>query len=343
VVGPPRAEPLLQVSVVIPTKNRLGYVRRAVHLAQLQQVEAMEIIVVDDGGDDGTPAFVASLGDPRIKLVRHEQSRGVSAARNSGIEAATGEWVAFTDDDDMWAPRKLSVQLAALRADQSARWSSVGCVEVGEEWQVFTVIRPPRHDVVRQLLARNVIPGGGSGTVVARDLLERVGRFDEQLSTLADWDMWIRCAMEAPMAPVDEPLVLYLRHPGNMSLNPSHSRYELEHIDRKHAAARAREGVPGIDVSMLRWLGRAQARAGERGPAVRSLGLVAWRQRSLRPIPRAIAAALGPHAYEWWQSRAHYRTTPRDTPPDALAAIAEVRCGLAEVAAADVIDPPVTP
>ena len=101
------------ISVVIPTHNRSALLSRTLASALAQRGVEMRVIVVDDGSRDETAAMLARVGDPRLTILRHEQARGVSAARNAGIAAATGEWVAFLDDDDLWSPTKLAEQVSA--------------------------------------------------------------------------------------------------------------------------------------------------------------------------------------------------------------------------------------
>ena len=94
-----------EVSVVVPTRDRWELLSTcALPSATCQEGVAIEVIVVDDGSSDGTAAGLAALDDPRVLTVRHDRPRGVSAARNSGIRAARGTWLAFLDDDDLWAP-----------------------------------------------------------------------------------------------------------------------------------------------------------------------------------------------------------------------------------------------
>jgi glycosyltransferase involved in cell wall biosynthesis len=114
--------PVPGVSVVIPTHNRSDLLALTLRSALSQRDVAFEVIVVDDGSADETSEVVAGLGDPRVRLIRHDVSQGVSAARNRGIAEARAEWIAFLDDDDLWAPDKLSFQLTA--ASESSRcWS----------------------------------------------------------------------------------------------------------------------------------------------------------------------------------------------------------------------------
>lgn len=104
------------VSVVIPTLNRPEVVRRAVESVQAQTYQNFEIIVVIDGHDPATEASLASLHEPRLKVISHGKNKGPGAARNTGVQNAVGQWVAFLDDDDEWLPRKLELQVAAAQS-----------------------------------------------------------------------------------------------------------------------------------------------------------------------------------------------------------------------------------
>src|SRR6185437_6540351 len=99
------------ISVIIPLYNRREEIGRAIASALRQSRAPHEVVVVDDASRDGSADAVAALGDTRIRLLRHEQNRGAAAARNTGIEAATGEWIALLDSDDEWEPEKLARQL----------------------------------------------------------------------------------------------------------------------------------------------------------------------------------------------------------------------------------------
>src|SRR5258708_4440871 len=106
------------VSVVIPTRARPALVVRAVNSALQQTFGDLEVIVVIDGRDEETLAALASISSPRLRLLPLPTQVGGSRARNEGVHAATGEWVAFLDDDDEWLPEKLEKQLAVARASE---------------------------------------------------------------------------------------------------------------------------------------------------------------------------------------------------------------------------------
>ena len=103
-----------RVSVIVPVFNRAGSIPRALESVAAQTFQDYEIIVVDDGSTDGSADVVERLGLARVRLIRSPQNRGAAAARNIGISAASGQWIAFLDSDDFWAPDKLAHQLAAL-------------------------------------------------------------------------------------------------------------------------------------------------------------------------------------------------------------------------------------
>src|SRR5688572_29252695 len=169
----PGASLLPEVTVVIPTRDRWDLlVRRALPSALGQEDVSIEVIVVDDGSAEGAPASLH--GDQRVRVVRHETSRGVPAARNSGLEAATGTWTAFLDDDDLWAPRKLREQLDRAASEGAAFvYSDVAHVNLAGD--VLTIdAAPPAGELGDLLLAGHVIPGAASNVVVRTDALREI-------------------------------------------------------------------------------------------------------------------------------------------------------------------------
>ena len=117
------------ISVVIPTRNRRRLLALALASVLDQRGVRLEVIVVDEASTDDTVEMVRSIADPRVRLVRHAVPLGKSAARNRGIAESVGDWIAFLDDDDLWAPDKLRLQLQALRAERRA-WAYTGAVNM---------------------------------------------------------------------------------------------------------------------------------------------------------------------------------------------------------------------
>jgi glycosyltransferase involved in cell wall biosynthesis len=209
------------VSVVVPTKDRVQLLAAALRSIGAQGRGPLEVIVVDDGSadPDAVRHVVAELADHRVHVLRRTVPGGVSAARNLGLDKATGDLVAFCDDDDLWAPDKLAEQVVAL--DRTGRsWAYAGSVDISRSGTVVKGSPPPPPDeVVAGLPKANVIPGGCSGVLAERTVLTKVGGFDEGLGPCADWDLWLRLLKAGPPACAPAPLVGYRLHPANMSLN----------------------------------------------------------------------------------------------------------------------------
>jgi glycosyltransferase involved in cell wall biosynthesis len=146
----------------------------------LEQVDvALEVIVVDDGSSDATPARLAELDDPRLRVQRNASSRGVASARNLGLSHARAEWIAFLDDDDLWAPRKLRSQLERAAAS-GAGFVYTGTVVIDDDTGPVQVEPVEPEDLRQGLLQHNVV-GGPSTVLVRTDLVRDAGGFDERL------------------------------------------------------------------------------------------------------------------------------------------------------------------
>jgi glycosyltransferase involved in cell wall biosynthesis len=281
------------VTVVIPTHNRRDLLTRTLRSVLSQRGSSFEVLIVDDGSSDDTAEVVESLGDSRVGVLRNVQPCGVAAARNRGLEQARGRWVAFTDDDDLWAPDKLEQQLRAAESHPEAGWVCVGALTVDENLRVIGGKRPPSAARPQELLCYNRIPGGGSGTMIRTDIAREIGGFDPDLSNLADWDMWIRVSDRAPLTVVDRPLLAYLRHPASLSHDSSQVREEFAVIERKHAGLRAAHGV-SLGPNTLRWFAQRHTRSGQRRPAVELFVHVAREYGDRKSWVRALLAGLCP-------------------------------------------------
>jgi glycosyltransferase involved in cell wall biosynthesis len=224
----------IDVSIVIPTHGRLEFLRSAVRSAMSQRDVDVEVVVVDDASSDGTRDWLNSHGDARLRVVRHSVQRGVSEARNSGLEVAQGRWIAFLDDDDVWAPEKLTSQLAeALRTGTG--WVYAGDVHVDEQLTPLGGGPPLRpHEVIKDLAAYNTLPSGASNVVIRAGLLTEIGTFDPSLTRTEDWDMWLRLAATGPPACVPRPLVAYRHHRGNASSDPAPMVAEPRVLSRRY-------------------------------------------------------------------------------------------------------------
>ncbi len=251
----------MDVSVVVPTRNRSALLSRTLRSVLSQQQVELEVIVIDEASTDDTAALLATLGDARVRVIHHDRPRGVSAARNRGASEAHGEWLAFVDDDDLWAPDKLVRQIHA--AQVSGRdWAYAGSVNIGDRGQVVYGRPPlPPEEVVAALPRYNAIPGGGSNVVVRRTTWMEVGPFDTRLRNTEDWEMWIRLAKHGPPAWVCSPLVGYRVHNSNSSLDIAEIVRGTKLIEGVHRTT--------ADWGRLhRWLAESCLRSGQRREAV---------------------------------------------------------------------------
>jgi glycosyltransferase involved in cell wall biosynthesis len=284
--------PAPHVSVVLPTRNRSAMLRKSLRSALDQDGIGLEVIVVDEGSSDDTAEQLKRIDDERLTVLRNDPAQGVARARNAAIERARGKWIAFLDDDDLWAPGYLQAQLATA-AEQCLSLCYSGRIEIDERGDLINnAYRPQPRRLSRRLLANNAI-GGPTGVIVRADLLETVGRFDERLSALADWDLWIRAVHDGRSGACAEPLVAYRNHPTRMMVtNAAEVMAEFELLREKHAAAARAAGMQFGAAWLGRWTAARNLAAGRRLKASAGFLRSALRERSGRDLARA-AGALG--------------------------------------------------
>jgi glycosyltransferase involved in cell wall biosynthesis len=228
--GQPRAP---QVSVIIPTYNHAAYVGQAIQSVLNQDYDAYEIVVVDDGSEDNTSEVVAQFGD-RVRYIWQE-NRGLPGARNIGIKAARGDFIALLDADDTWLPGFLSATVARLAAEPGLGAVHTGFFFVDERGQRLpqisteTVSDDQMYD--RLLDGEFFVP---AAVVARRECYDQVGLFDEAFRASEDWDIWLRVAREYRFAGIPRPLVNYRMHGNNMSKDPEHMLHYQLMVVEKH-------------------------------------------------------------------------------------------------------------
>lgn len=268
------------VSVVVPTFNRLQFLRPAIESVYAQTFGDWELIVADDGSQSETRAYLHGLASqPRVTVVWLEHSGRPAVVRNAALRHAVGGYVAFLDSDDLWAATKLERQIEVLRERASCRWSYTAFLrvdaagralaeEAGRPWV------PYQGEIFEQVVTGQAAIRTPS-VVASRELITQAGGFDEAMQSAEDYDLWMRLALCSEVALVDAPLV--------------HVRYHDENHTREWQAAYAgrdrslRERQRLVDASrraLLRrervrnalQLARAHAGLGERTRMLRALG-----------------------------------------------------------------------
>lgn len=204
------------VSVIIPAYNRAHLVMRAINSVLNQTFQDFEIIIVDDASRDNTEELVRGIHDKRIFYIQHEKNRGGSAARNTGIKQARGEYIAFLDSDDEWLPEKLEKQLKVF--EQST--NSVGLVYTGiiKESKQRRSVHQSRENTAQAILAENYV-GTTSTPLIKKECFLKTGLFDETLPSAQDWDMWIRIGQYYEFDFVTEQLVKYYLQDDSITRN----------------------------------------------------------------------------------------------------------------------------
>ena len=259
-----------EVSAIVPTHDRSSLLPTTLTTVLWQRDVDLEVVVVDDGSTEDVSAIVDRFQDDRVRLVRNDAAEGVSAARSRGVERARGRWMAFVDDDDLWAPNKLRAQLTAVSA-ANAKWGYCGSVTVDLELNIVGGRPPPSpHDVASNIARYNLVPGGGSAVLASRDVMHEVGPFDSRLYNTEDWEMWIRLSKIGVPACASGPLMGYRLHSTNASLDVPAILEGISLIERRHGT-RVDMGV------MHRWIAETCLRRGLRGEALKHLAKAAVR------------------------------------------------------------------
>lgn len=280
------------VSVVTPTFGRWHFARTAVRAALAQEGVELEVIVIADGPHAADHGHVEELRDQRVRVFATPALHGVAAARNRGIDAARGDWIALLDDDDLWAPDKLRLQLAALEGS-GADFAYSSAVLLDPDMRVRLLdLAPPAERLRERLFARNPIPACCSNLLVRASTARNV-RFDPDLMHLADWDFVVRLALSAQGVDCPEVQVGYLHHGANMHYERLASvEPEFVRLREKHRGQGLRLG----GVSQSRWVAGGYRESGDRLRAARAYFLGAVRYRSAPDLARAIGVLMGERA-----------------------------------------------
>ena len=280
------------VTVVMPTYNCAGYAGEAIKSILAQEYKPVEIVVVDDGSTDDTREAVRRFGN-RIKLIERHHG-GPAAARNTGIEAAKGELIAFLDADDLWRPNKLALQVPLFQnPDIGLVYSNFDYID-----EKSTLIRTRLGRWYRGRIFHRVMKHGlaWTGTVVARrNVFERLGGFDEAMPVAEDWDMWLRISAFYEVDYVIRTLASYRMRESSLTGSPEFIDWMIYSLKKNFERYGGRAGMSGLEYRRL--LAHYYYRLGNGrlpGPIARRNRQYLW--RAIRTYPLHFKAL---RAYFW--------------------------------------------
>ena len=225
------------VSVVIPTYNRLGVLPRALDSVFGQTLPPFEVLVVDDGSTDGTSDWVRNHY-PQVKVIE-QPNQGVSAARNTGIRESNAEWLAFLDSDDAWLTKKLESQVQALAEAPEMRLCHTEEIWIRNGKRVNQMKKHQKSGgwIFERCLELCCI--SPSSVMLKRDLLEALGGFDESLPACEDYDLWLQICAREPVLYLPTPLInKYGGHDDQLSrLHPAMDRFRIQALEKIAASS----------------------------------------------------------------------------------------------------------
>ena len=208
------------VSIILPTYNRERLLGRAIQSILTQTYSNFEIIVVDDCSRDNTENIVRNFCDKRIRYIRHEENKGAVAARNTGIKAARGEYIAFQDSDNEWLPGKLEKQINSIKSAPpyfGVVYTSFWLIDRDRKtYFPPSNLKQTEGNVHRAFLGTNFVDT--STAVVRKECFEKIGMF-ENLPLLQEWGLWLRISRHYCFKHINEPLVMVYRQTDSISRN----------------------------------------------------------------------------------------------------------------------------
>lgn len=282
-----------KVTVVVPSLgDRPALLARTLRSIAAQEHASVELLVVDASGEDRVRGLLD--GSELVRVVVANQRLTAGAARQLGTREASADWIAYCDDDDLWAPTKLQKQLEA--AGDARPWVFTGLVCFAADRSIiWSAAASLAEDMHAALLKGNRVPGGGSSCLVHRDLVDEVGGWDPELRNSEDWDLFIRLSRIAPAAYVHAPLVAYRLHDHSKSLNVGRIRLSHEIIYAKYGLDL--DSLPSLD-----WMYRRELLAQRFEHARSVFGELPERSWSSRVL-RVMSAVAPQRTSRWLLSR----------------------------------------
>jgi glycosyltransferase involved in cell wall biosynthesis len=283
------------VSVILPTHNRLPFLREAMATVLAQDYPHLELIIIDDGSTDGTQAAMHKMRHHQVHY-RHVRNRGPAGARNLGLQLARGELIAFADSDDLWEVTKIGEQVRRFQQQAALGMLATNFRYIDHERR--PVSDPAKafgyqlDDLIGDILA-STFPMATSTMMIRRAVFERVGAFNEQLRTAEDLDLWLRIGLAYPVAYLDRVLASIRLHDNHlMRETPRHQVW----IDSADVINAHREALLERHPDLDQHLGRLLAQAG-------NIALLSGRRRAALAA-YAKALHFAPRAWQSYKNMA---------------------------------------
>ena len=195
----------MNISVIIPTYNRKETLKRAIQSVLMQSYTPYEIIVIDDGSDDGTKEWLKD-NYPNVKYI-YQMNSGVSSARNKGIKFARGDWIALLDSDDEWLPSKLKDQAYEIELNPAAKFLHTNEIWIRNGVRVNQMKKHKKYGGYIFEKCLDMCRISPSSVLIKKDIFDEIGMFDETLKVCEDYDLWLRFASKYPVHFLDQPLI----------------------------------------------------------------------------------------------------------------------------------------
>ena len=222
----------MKISVIIPTFNRKNTLGRALQSVSNQSLSPCEIIIIDDGSNDGTKEWVKK-NFSNMKYI-YQINQGVSSARNTGLKYAWGDWIAFLDSDDEWLPNKLHDQALAINSNPGISFFHTNEIWIRNGVRVNQMKKHQKYGGYIFEKCLDICRISPSSALIKKEIFDDIGIFDESLRVCEDYDLWLRITSKYSVFFLDTPLIYkYGGHPDQLSIvNDGIESYRIQSLEK---------------------------------------------------------------------------------------------------------------
>jgi glycosyltransferase involved in cell wall biosynthesis len=222
----------MKISVIIPTFNRKKILGRAIQSVINQSLKPFEVIIIDDGSNDGTKDWVKENFQD-IRYI-YQNNQGVSSARNKGIKYAYGDWIAFLDSDDEWLPNKLYEQVKAIGSNPEIKFFHTNEIWIRNGVRVNQMKKHKKYGGYIFEKCLDICRVSPSSVLIQKEVFDNIGIFDESLRVCEDYDLWLRITSKYPVVFLDIPLIYkYGGHADQLSkVNDGIESYRIQSLEK---------------------------------------------------------------------------------------------------------------